>query len=69
MDVGCELSGHVVVDDGLDSLDVETSTGEIGREEVLDLAVLEVVECLQTLSTGAEKGWSDFLRFDETEGT
>jgi hypothetical protein len=43
VDVRCELTGHVVVDDGLDSFDVETTRSEIGSEKVLDVAVLEVL--------------------------
>lgn len=49
MDVSGELSGHVVVDDSLDSLDIETTRREIGGEKVLDLSVLEILQSLQTL--------------------
>lgn len=49
VDVSGQLAGHVVVDDGLNALDVETTRGEVRREKVLDLVVLEVLECLETL--------------------
>jgi len=55
MNVGGELARHVVVDDGLDSLNIQTTRGEIGSEEVLDLSVLEVLESLQTLEEGDER--------------
>lgn len=56
MNVGGELTWHIVVDDGLDSLDIQTTRSEIGSEEVLNLSVLEVLESLQTLEEGGKTG-------------
>ena len=44
-----QLARHVVVDHRRDSLDVETSRGQVRSEKVVDLAQLEVVQRVQTL--------------------
>jgi hypothetical protein len=44
-----ELGRHVVVDDRLDALDVETTRGEVRSKQVVDFTGLKVVERDQTL--------------------
>lgn len=47
-----QLSRHVVIDDGLDPLDVETPRGKIGRKQVIDLPVLEFLQGVEALWCG-----------------
>jgi uncharacterized protein with PIN domain len=49
MGVLCELTGHVVVDDCLDSFDIKTTRCEICSEQVIDLTRLEIVQSVQSL--------------------
>jgi hypothetical protein len=49
MSVLGELTWHVVVDDCLDSFDIETSGCEIGSEQVINLTTFEVVQRIQSL--------------------
>lgn len=41
MDVDLERLGSFVVDDGVDFFDVETTGGQVGGEQEVDLAVAE----------------------------
>lgn len=44
-----KLPRHVIVYDGLDTLDVKTTRCEVGCEQVINLACFEVCQGLQTL--------------------
>src|SRR5690606_32481658 len=47
--VGLGVGGDVVVDDVADALDVEATSGDIGSDEDVELAVLELVDATFTL--------------------
>lgn len=44
-----QLTRHIIVDDGLDSLDIETTRREVGSEEIIDFASFKVAQSVQTL--------------------
>ena len=44
-----KLAGHVVVDDGLDTLDIETTRCQVSSEQVVYTAGFEIVERIETL--------------------
>ena len=49
VEVGFKLARHVVVDDGLHSFDVESTRGEVGRNQKVDLAIAERSQRIDTL--------------------
>lgn len=49
MDVDLGGLGSLVVDDGVDTLDIKTTRGEIGGKEEVDLSISKVLDTLNTL--------------------
>lgn len=66
MEVLGELVRHVIVDHGLYTFDIQTTRRQIGGHKIINLAITEGLQCIQTLelvvSTGVcvdNMGWPD----------
>ena len=50
MEILSKLAWHVIVDDGLNPLDVQTTGGQVCGHDVIDVPVTELLERFQPLS-------------------
>ena len=50
VEILCKLAWHVIVDDGLNPLDVQTTGSQVCGHEVIDVPVTELLERFQPLS-------------------
>jgi hypothetical protein len=51
MKILCQLAGHVIVDNCLNALNIQTPRSQVGRHQKVHLAITKLMESLQPLFT------------------
>lgn len=49
VEILCQLPGHVIVDDRLDTLDIKPTRSQVGGHQIIYMAVAKLLQCSESL--------------------